>query len=178
MRLPFAQNPPDDFQTPPYALDPILPLIHKEWTIWECAAGKGMMVEALRAKGFKTIGTDIAEGYDFLSWEPPEWDCVVTNPPYSLKDQFVRRCYRLGKPFAMLMPLTALESAERQRLYRDQGLELVVLDKRVNFVRADDGKRSWFASAWFTNGLDIGRQLTFAELRRTKPCGRNEKLWP
>ena len=30
---------------------------------------------------FKVISTDILTGKDFLSYEPKEYDCIITNPP-------------------------------------------------------------------------------------------------
>jgi len=57
-------------------------------------------------------------GNDFLVDEPAfAYDCIITNPPYSIKDRFLTRCYELKKPFALLMPLTALEGKYRQQLY-------------------------------------------------------------
>ena len=44
MRPPIRQGSPDDFQTPPYALDPLLPFLKRDWVVWECACGKGNLV--------------------------------------------------------------------------------------------------------------------------------------
>jgi len=98
----------------------------------------------------------------FLKWVPEEFDCIVTNPPYSLKNEFLERCYELKKPFALLLPLTALETRRRQRLFKEYGVEIVVLPKRINFeTPSGRGSGSWFAVGWFTNWLNIGKQLVF-----------------
>jgi hypothetical protein len=81
-----------------------------------------------------------------------------------LKDEFLARCYGLGIPFALLLPLTALEGIKRQSLYRKHGLELILLPRRVKFeTPSGEGAGSWFATAWFTNKLRIGKELTFWE---------------
>jgi hypothetical protein len=164
----------DDFQSPPSALEPLYPFLPKDWHIWEPAAGKGNLVNAFRIRGYRCEGSDVLpeEGdrlqRDFLTWQPAHWlyepDCIVTNPPFTLKDEFLARCYGLGKPFALLLPLTALEGQARQKLYRDNGLEIIFMPSRVKFT-TPSGKvgGSWFATAWFTAGLNIGRQLTFIE---------------
>jgi len=59
----------DDFQTPDWVIDYLIPYLRREWVIWECAMGKGNLVRALERKGFKVIGTDVREGYNFLEWE-------------------------------------------------------------------------------------------------------------
>jgi len=154
----------DDFQTPPEALSALLPYLPRR--VWECACGEGYLVASLLVCGFDVIASDIGEGHDFLSWTPPldSFDCIVTNPPYTLKDKFLERCYTIGKPFALLLPLTTLEG-KRQRLLEQYGVEIVLLDKRVNFITpSGQGSGSWFATAWFTNWLGIGSQLAFGKI--------------
>lgn len=166
MKPPSRQGSSDDFQTPAFALKPLLPYLEKDWTIWECACGKGNLVKGLEKFGFDAIGTDILGGHDFTKWLPPYFDCIITNPPYRHKQAFLERCYELGKPFALLLPLTTLETGKRQALMRDNGVEIILFDKRINFETPNmiEKSSSWFATAWFTNGLNIGSQLTFAKL--------------
>lgn len=51
----------------------------------------------------------------------------------------------------LLLPLTALEGKERNKLYRKYGIELIVLDKRINFMK--EKKNVWFNTSWFCNGI-------------------------
>jgi hypothetical protein len=162
MKTPAQRGAPDDFQTPADTLRPLIKHLSRRWTVWECAAGNGNLVRGLRADGFRAIGTDILTGTDFLSAAPRQFDCIVTNPPFSLKQEFLARAYSLGKPFAFLLPLTTLETAKRQSLFREHGVELILLDRRINFeTPSGRGSGSWFATAWFTWGLKIGAQLSF-----------------
>lgn len=168
----MRQGAPDDFQTPPYALKPLLPYLKKEWTIWEPACGYGFLVDEFERLGYNVIGSDLyAEpSVDFLTAEPLfEWNCIVTNPPYSLKQQFLERCYQFEKPFALLLPLTTFETRKRQALFEKYGVEVILFDKRINFqTPSKQGSGSWFATAWFTWGLNIGKTLTFEILERPK----------
>lgn len=160
-----ASGSPDDYQTPSIALRPLLPYLKKNWIIWECAEGKGNLTRELIEREFKVIGTDILKGQDFLTYEPDKYDCIITNPPYSLKERFLERCYNLGKPFALLMPLTALESEKRQRGYRKHGIQLIIPNKRINFeTPSGEGSSSWFLTAWFTWGLNLPKDLMFVRL--------------
>jgi len=171
MKTPASQGRPDDFQTPPEALEPLLPYLKKDWIIWECAEGKGLLSNALRGSGFVVTSSDILTGQDFRMWQPEHWDCIVTNPPYSIKQQFLERCYQLGKPFALLLPLTTFETGKRQKLFSQFGIEVILFDKRINFLTpSGNGSGSWFATAWFTNGLNIGQQLTFTKLAAKRCC--------
>src|SRR3990167_9289955 len=167
MKPPLRQGSANDFQTPKRALIPLLPFLKKDWCMWECAAGKGNLVKGLRDEGFLVIASDIipdgSSGIilrNFLEWSPDKFDCIVTNPPFSLKDDFIERAYSLGKPFAFLLPLTTFEGKKRQALFQMYGLEVIFFDKRINF-ETPSGKDggSWFMTAWFTWGLNIGKQL-------------------
>jgi|ERR1043166_998576 hypothetical protein len=168
--IPQKKGSPDDFQTPPKAVIPLLPYLSKEWRIWECAAGKRNLVRALQGQGYHIYGSDILIGTDFLTSPPPHpFDCIVTNPPYSLKDEFVERCYSYHKPFALLMPLTALEGEHKQQLYREHGIQLIIPNQRLNF-ETPYGKDlgSWFTTAWFTWKLFLPRDLMFFDLKHAK----------
>lgn len=186
MKPPLKTKSADDFQTPSHALEVLYPYLRKDWTIWECAEGNGNLSEALWRKGFNVIGSDIKTpegidypgvnnldntsgktyaryfGEDFRLWEPDEFDCIITNPPFSLKQQFLDRCYKIGKPFALLLPLTTFETPKRQQLFREGGVEVIFFPSRINFeTPSGRGSSSWFATAWFTHGLNIGKELTF-----------------
>lgn len=152
--------PFDRCQTPAYALDPLLPYLPRDWVIWEPAAGEGNICTALRSQGYTVIGSDLLTenigevvegGRDFFSWQPPHFDAIVTNPPYSIKFPFYERCYALGKPFALLLPVEALGVGAAQKLYRAHGHEQLLLNKRVNFKMPNKGysKKGWRSTAWF-----------------------------
>jgi len=167
----MKQGNSNDFQTPPLALKPLIPFLNKDWTIWECACGKKNLKEELELKGFEVIATDIIydKEYDFLNWNPEynEFDCIITNPPFSLKQEFLERCYKIGKPFALLLPLTTFETAKRQNLFKKYGIQVIFFDKRINFeTPSGKGSGSWFATAWFTWGLNLPKTLNFVKLER------------
>ena len=77
----------DQYETPSWvtlALVPHLPEING--VIWEPACGGGKMVAALRHAGFDVIGSDIADGVDFLHHPAPKTGicAIISNPPYAL----------------------------------------------------------------------------------------------
>lgn len=157
----------DRCQTPHYALDPILPYLQPKWLIWESACGEGQIVTKLTKEGFRVTGTDLLTGSNFFSQQPEVWDIQLTNPPYSVKYDWLRRSYGLGKPFALLLPLETLGAAQGQELFSQFGIEIVLPSKRVNFRMPNKGygkSGAQFPTAWFTWGLGIGRQLTFAQI--------------
>lgn len=160
----------DACQTPGYALDPLLPYLCRDWTIWEPAAGEGLLVEALYDSGFneaQVVFGDILTGQNFFDYEPGEWDCLITNPPYSIQAQWLERCYQLNKPFALLLKVEALGNKGTQELLAQYGIEIIFVSPRINFKmprKGWNGGGAQFPTAWYTWGLNIGRQITFAKV--------------
>jgi hypothetical protein len=151
----------DEFQTPKEAIIPLLPYLNKDWTIWECAWGKGSLAKHLDKEGFAVIG----DNEDFLK-SFKECHCIITNPPYSKKDEFLKRAFEIGKPFAFLMPLTALEGKKRGELFRKYGIQLIIPNKRINFITpSGKGGGAWFQTAWFCYKLNLPKDLMFVELK-------------
>jgi hypothetical protein len=155
----------DHFDTPAYAVKPLLKFINPEWIIWEPTdtTGNSQIAQVLREHGNTVISTSQNQ-IDFLNDEPNfEFDCIVTNPPYTLKDEFIKKCYRNSKRWAMLMPLTALEGISRRKWYRDHGVQLLVFDRRVEFT----GGACWFNTSWFCYQV-LPENLMFVELGKVK----------
>ncbi len=154
----------DDFQTPGEALWPLFPYLNKDWTIWECASGKGNLVREFEKRGYKVIASDILTRKDFLLWQPESFNCVVTNPPFSLKLEFLQRCYSLKKPFALLLPYTTFEGRKRQALFKEFGVECILFSKRISFeTPSGKGGGAWFPVMWVTWGLGLPKELNFVD---------------
>ncbi len=166
----LAKGRPDNFQTPSWPVEKLMDYLsqvpffapHKDDKAWDPCCGKGSIVSTLRDMGYDAYGSD-KEELDFLTGtNTNEFDYIITNPPYSIKDQFLARCYELGKPFALLMPLTAFEGVKRQALYREHGIQVLFLPRRVNFVTpSGKGKGSHFATAWYTWGFNLSQDIEF-----------------
>lgn len=151
----------DVCNTPAYALDPLLPYIRPEWVVWEPAASTGNLYNALAPHVLGIMGTELRTegtgrgvqgGVDFFGWRPIHFDALVTNPPYSIKTQWLERCYQLGKPFALLVPVEMIGTKSAQFLMERHGCELLLLNRRVNFEMPNkglEGPDGWKSSAQF-----------------------------
>ena len=121
-----ARKATDLYPTPPEVTVALMRFLKlpRSTQIWEPACGQGDMVEALRDCGMLAYGTDIRGGQDFLdSWQPRNtiaacsW--IITNPPFSLADEFIRHAAEIGKPFAMLLKAQYWHAAKRTQLFRE-----------------------------------------------------------
>lgn len=156
----------DNFQTPQWPVDLLLSSLPEKLNgvVWEPACGLGRIVSYIERHGIPCLGTDILTGTNFLTSTPPDFDYIITNPPFTIKDEFLKRCFELGKPFALLLPLTALEGLKRQKMYREYGVQVLVLPRRPDFEFPDGigfKKKPWFPCVWITHGFNFDKDLIF-----------------
>lgn len=153
----------DNLYTPDYAIEPLLKYIPKGITIWECCDfGGSKITRLLKKHGCNVISTDKEE--NFFEYKPNEnFDMIITNPPYSLKDDFIKKCYEWNKPFCLLLPITSLEGKTRGAMFRKYGIEVMVFDSRVEYL--DNKRGNWFNTSWFCHNV-LPKQLIFEELNK------------
>lgn len=125
----------DECYTPYYAVEPLLEFISKDKVIWcpfdeEWSAFYNLFTE----QGYKVIRSSLCDGHDFFTYEPNEhYDIIISNPPFSKKDDVLKRLYDLDKPFAMLLPLNSLQSKKRFEMFISGGVELLSFDSRIGY---------------------------------------------
>jgi len=149
----YARRERDDYPTPSWvtlALVQQLPLFSGR--VWEPACGGGKMVAALRQAGFDVLGTDIADGVDFLHQAPPvDVGAIITNPPYALAQQFIERALSVddNRIVAMLLRTDYDHAASRAHLFADCPVfaKKVVLTRRIRWFEDSKGSPS-FNHCW------------------------------
>lgn len=188
----------DNYRTPENAIIPILNFINKgEYTILEPTDlnAEFNIYKIFKENGFDIVCTGSSEcvekkkedvlDYNFFDINSldmlPKVDkpyYLVTNPPFSLKDQFIKHCLKLVElkiieGFALLMPISAISGSTRRSLFNlaenfGLGMRFCPFDKRIDFLL--DAKNlvksnTWFDCAWFILDKTIkGKELIFLEL--------------
>jgi hypothetical protein len=144
----------DEYYTPKYVVEILLPYLRvKDFkTIWcPCDTEDSWFVKVLRESGYDVIPSHISQDKDFLLYEPSkQYDAIITNPPFSIKNKIIQRCLDLGKPFALLLSATVIQSASLvQLLEKAPKLYFLLFDKRISY----SGDRPSFPSWYFTSGI-------------------------
>ena len=161
----------DEVYTPFYAVEPLLKYIPKDKTIWmpfdeEWSAYYQLFTE----NGYKCIRSSIVEDQDFFTYEPTEnYDIIISNPPFSKKDEVLKRLEELGKPFAVLLPTNSLQGQKRYKDCFQNGIQYLGFDKRVDFHTNGNfetyTKGNHFSSAYFCRNV-LPRDLIIEELKK------------
>lgn len=129
----------DEVYTPAYAVQPILKYIDRgnkpNYTIW-CPfdTEESEFVKLIEQEGHKVIHSHIDEGKNFFYWEPEEaYDYIISNPPFSIKDEVLKRLFELNHPYAMLLPIPTLQGQKRFPYMKD--CQALIFDKRINYFK-------------------------------------------
>ena len=148
----------DEWYTPVSAVESILKHIPIGKTIW-CPfdTKESNFVKVLQKCGYTVEFSHIDLGQDFFNYEPLSWDVIISNPPYSIRNDILKRAFKLGKPFALLMNTNGLlDSQFRWDLFSQNDFSLFYLKGRVNYMK-EYGKVEKssppFQSAYITSGL-------------------------
>lgn len=113
--------------------------------------------------GWKVVRSSLSDEKDFFNYEPEDWDIVVSNPPFSIKDKVLERLYSFNKQFAILLPLPSLKGKNRFQYFK-QGIQILSFDKRVayhdgghmnKFVKGTPFATAYFCRDILPNGLIV-----------------------
>lgn len=106
--------------------------------------------------GYQTVRSHIDEGQDFFEYEPDNYDVIISNPPFSIKDKILQRLYELDKPFAILLPLNSLQGKSRYKFF-EQGIQILSFDQRIGYHNINNMdvpvEGSPFATAYFCRDI-------------------------
>lgn len=161
----------DEVYTPFYAVEPLLEFLPKEKiTIW-CPFDEdwSAYVQTFKERGYNVIYSSIKMGEDFFEYEPKEhYDLIISNPPFSKKDEVLARLYELDKPFAILLPVNSIQGKKRHSIFAND-IQLLVFDGRVDYHTWGNFKEyktgNHFGSAYFCRNF-LPDRLVLRDLKK------------
>lgn len=157
----------DNIYTPRNAVIPLLKYVSKSMKIvLPFDTEESEYYKVFREKGYNVKCLHLENGNDFFLNMFDEYDLIISNPPFSIKDRILERLYLIDKPFIILLPLTSLSGIKRVNMFKKYGLDLIIFDKRINYIiRGEQSKGNWFASAYFTYKV-LHTQIVYEELKK------------
>lgn len=161
----------DECYTPDYAVWPLLKYLDKfkGKTIW-CPfdTEESEYVKIFTQAGFNVVYSHKDDGqnfYDFgdglFAQNIPDFDVLISNPPFHNKARLVEKVIALGKPFALLLPMTWLNDSAPYRLFAQGGIQLMLFDRRVKFKNC--GNQPSFGVGYYCRGI-LPRDIVFKSL--------------
>ena len=146
MREKFSTSVNNEYYTPKYAVNILKEHLKKEWkTIW-CPFDKewSNYVIILKELGYNVIHTHIDNGEDFINYVPNfEFDVIISNPPFSIKNQVIKKCFDYNKPWCLLLPYTMFFAKSTIQLCGDR-IQFLMIDDRISFNGERANFNSWY----------------------------------
>lgn len=120
----------DFYETPPEVTAALLNFLEENnmispgCMIWEPACGGGKMERVMLDRGYAVIGTDLHpadEGIPSVDFLAAEYPCnwIITNPPFSQAEKFIRHALELRRPCAFLLKSQFWHASRRLALFRE-----------------------------------------------------------
>lgn len=133
----------DEYYSPQNVVDMIIPYIKnsKYKTIW-CPFDKeeSLFVQTFSRLGYEVVYGHIETGEDFLLYDEPQGDIVVSNPPFSIRDKIFEKLYLWDLPFALVMNSNGLfDSRKRHELFKKHPIQMLIPKGRMRFYHKDNG---------------------------------------
>lgn len=128
----------DEYETPEYAVKIIEKYLKRNSKIW-CPFDKddSNFVKVLRQSGHDVVNSHIEYGQDFFKAKvKTKFDYIISNPPYSVKDQILTKIYELQIPFALLLNLQGFaDSKKRANLFIREGVQVLYIYPRICYIK-------------------------------------------
>jgi len=152
----------DCYMTPKSAWEAVKHIIPKDKVLWEAFYGDGKSGEFLRELGFNVIH----EPVDFFTNDLGE--VIVSNPPFSLSKEVIKRLKELDKPFIIIMPSSKINTSYFRTNFMNRGLQIVIPRKRIHFEKLVDGNKpdNWrsacnFDCFYYCYKIGLERDITW-----------------
>jgi hypothetical protein len=139
-------NNTDFYPTPLWCLENL----EIDWSqfvsVHEPCRGDGRLYNWLKSKNIVTTYTEITENLDFFEWSSSV-DLILTNPPFSLANEFIDHSVKHANTVFMLLRLNYLGSIKRYDWWvKNAPVALYVLSKRPSFTGSGTDATDY---AWF-----------------------------
>ncbi len=148
----------DEWATPSILINMLIPYL-KKWErdfiekegyrplIWLPFDTEDSQYYKILKERFQVIRSHLNDDKDFFTYQPEQFDIIVSNPPFSVKlDVFERIIFELKMPFVLLMNMMAINYQNISNLFQfvNPDIQFIIPDKKVSF----DGNTSSFSSGY------------------------------
>jgi hypothetical protein len=143
--------------------------LQKDWSVLEPCCGQGSVVTELERFGVSDITSyDINQGINFFD-ENRQFDCIITNPSYSIFQEFVEHCFSVAqKRICLLLPLNYLQSKKRyDRLFARNLNKNFTLWNIYVFVRMPMLSEDIQSDGRYETGMQAYAWFVWAKLKKS-----------
>lgn len=164
----IKQSNTDEWYTPAKYVDLIVPYLHrggyhKILCPWD--EEKSQFVQVLTEEGFDVTYSHIFTGQDFYEiTDFSKYDAVVSNPPFSQREQVLLRLFEAGIPFAVILDFNGIfDNKTRWEMFKANDFNLLIPCGRMRFFNDRlQNAQPPFQSVYVCHGM-TDKQIEFVE---------------
>lgn len=159
----------NEYYTPKYVWENIKKYIPKDKIIYEPFNNINFPQslkshQYLKELGFKMkpliIFDPVTSKNDFFKNKDLDYDIVVSNPPFSIKQAIIKRLVKLDKPFILIAPIETISNKYISDL--SDNIEVIIPKKRMNFAISNKKKSgAIFPTAYICYKMNIGQKMIY-----------------
>ena len=129
----------DEYYTPDEAWDNISQYLSKDKWIFEAFFGEGHTYKYFEKNGYNVVGE---KGLDFFSDDADFFmevaDCVVSNPPFSIKYKVMDTLVRENMPFILILPLACINTKSFRKCFNNcmNDVSIMIPKGRMRFIQS------------------------------------------
>lgn len=145
----------DDYETTKEILKDLTPFIEVGKKIYDPFYCDGKVKEEWKELGYECYN----EKEDAFERKHPEFDYLISNIPFSIKESCVKLALDYDKPFMLLMPIDTMGSVWIRKYFHL--LEFIIPKKRYNFYKKNQEKKSssWFDTMWVCYKIGLPEKI-------------------
>jgi len=154
----------DDYDTPLYVWKMLLDYLDlgKNTIIYDPFYNNGKSKSYLGKLGYNNV---IHENTDFFqNYDKYEYDIIISNPPYSIKQNILKVLHQLDKPFVLIVPTAIISKLYVKNIFGDDidKIQYIVPNRRLQFeINGYNQKRIPFDTIFFCYKLQLHKDIIY-----------------
>jgi len=154
----------DDYTTPLYVWKMLLDYLDlgKNTIIYEPFYNDSKSKTYLGKLGYNNV---IHENENFFeNYDKYEYDIILSNPPYSIKQNILKVLHQLDKPFVLIVPTAIISKLYVKNIFGDDidKIQYIIPNRRLQFeVDGYNQKRCCFDTLFMCYKLELQRDIVY-----------------
>jgi len=154
----------DDFDTPLYVWKMLLDYLDlgKNTIIYDPFYNNGKSKSYLGKLGYNNV---IHENTDFFqNYEKYKYDIILSNPPYSIKQNILKVLHQIDKPFVLIVPTAIISKLYVKNIFGNDidKIQYIVPNRRLQFeINGYNQKRIPFDTIFFCYKLQLHKDIIY-----------------
>jgi len=154
----------DHYNTPLYVWKMLLDYLDlgKDTIIYDPFYNNGIAKTYLGKLGYNNV---IHENEDFFeNYDKYKYDIILSNPPYSIKQNILKVLYKIDKPFVLIVPTAIISKLYVKNIFKDDinKVQYIIPSRRLQFEKDGiNNKRCCFDCLFFCYKLELQRDIVY-----------------